>query len=134
MPSLDKTRELLEVAIINGWGSTTPIKFENVKFDDTGIDAFISVMMINYTSSNVCVGSAITKRIRHKGVLAVKVYTKKDIGSGSAYIYADQIRSIMDNLHQTNLFTLASETRKNNVADSGWFGLIVDVPYVSDEE
>mgnify|MGYP001121474965 CR=1 FL=1 len=134
MPSLDKTRELLEVAIINGWGATTPIKFENAKFDDTDIDAFISVMLINYTSENVCIGSAITKRIRHKGVLAVKVYTKKDIGSGEAYAYADQIRGIMDNLHQTNLFTLASETRKNSAADSGWFGLIVDVPYVSDEE
>ena len=134
MPSLDKTRELLEVAMINGWNSTTPIKFENVKFDDTDIDAFISVMMINYTTKNVCVGSAITKRIRHTGVLAVKIYIKKDIGSGLAYTYADQVRGIMDNLNQTNLLTMASMTRKNDVPDDGWFGLIVDTPYISDEE
>lgn len=134
MPSLDKTRELLEVAIINGWGSTTPIKFDNVKFDDTKIDAFISVLMINYTSDNVCIGSAITKRIRHEGVLAIKVYTKKDIGSGNAYAYADQIRGLMDNLNQDNLLTKASKTRKNDVPDDGWFSLIVDVPYISDEE
>lgn len=134
MPSLDKTRELLEVSIINGWGSTTPVKFENVKFDDTGIDAFISVSLINYTSNNVCIGSAITKRIRHEGVLAIKINTKQNIGSSKAYAYADQIRGIMDNISQNNLFTKASMTRKNDVPDDGWFGLIVDVPYISDEE
>jgi len=134
MPSIDKTRELLEVAIINGWGSTTPIKFDNVKFDDKGLDAFISVLLINYTSNNVCIGSAITKRIRHTGVLAVKINIKQNIGSGKAYGYADQVRGIMDNINQNNLFTKASMTRKNEVLDDGWFGLIVDVPYVSDEE
>jgi len=134
MPSLDKTRELLEVALINGWASTTPIKFENVKFNDKGLNAFISVMLINYTSNNVCIGSAITKRIRHTGVLAVKIYIKQNIGSSQAYAYADQIRGLMDNLNQNNLFTKASMTRKNDVLDDGWFGLIVDVPYISDEE
>jgi len=134
MPSLDKTRELLEVAMINGWGSTTPIKFENVNFDDTNLDGFISMVFINYTSNNVNIGSAITKRIRHEGVLAVKIYTKQNIGSTLAYAYADQIRGLMDNLNQNNLFTKASMTRKSEVVDDGWFGLIVDVPYISDEE
>lgn len=134
MPSLDKTRELLEVALINAWGSTTPIKFDNTKFDDKGLDAFISILFINYTSNNVCIGSAITKRIRHEGVLAIKVYTKQNIGSTKAYAYADQIRGIMDNINQNNLFTKASLTRKNDVLDDGWFGIIVDVPYISDEE
>lgn len=134
MPSLDKTRELLEVALINGWGSTTPIKFDNVKFDDKGIDAFISILFINYTSNNVCIGSAITKRIRHKGVLAVKVYTKQNIASSKAYAYVDQIRGLMDNIYQDNLFTKASMTRRNDVADDGWFSVIVDIPYTSDEE
>lgn len=133
MPDLNKTRELLEVAFINGWGATTPIKFDNVKFNDKTPDAFVSVMMINYTTVNVCVGSAITRRVRHQGVLAVKIYVKQNIGTGQAYEYADQIRGIMDNLTQNNLFTKASETRRNGEAEDGWFGMIVDVPYVSDE-
>ena len=107
---------------------------ENVKFDDSLPDAFVSVMMINYTSVNVCIGSALTKRIRHEGVLAVKVYVKQNIGTGQAYEYADQIRGIMDNLTQNNLFTMASQTRRNGETEDGWFGMIVDVPYVSDED
>lgn len=134
MPDLNKTRELLETAFINGWAATTEVKFDNVKFDDSLPDAFVSVMMINYTSVNVCIGSAITKRIRHEGVLAIKIYVKQDIGTGQAYEYADQIRGIMDNLTQNNLFTTASQARRNGATDDGWFGMIVDVPYVSDED
>ena len=133
MPSLNKTREILEVAFINGWGATTPIKFDNVVFDDSLPDAFVSVKMINYVTDNVCIGSALTKRIRHTGVLAIKIYVKQDIGTGQIYEYADQIRGIMDNLTQSNLFTKASNTRRNGEAEDGWFGMIVDVPYVSDE-
>jgi len=134
MPNLDKTRELLETALIDGWGVTTPIKFDNVDFDDKNLAAFISVKFINYTSTNVGIGSAITRRVRHEGVLAVKIYIKKDIGTSKAYAYSDQIRGFMDNINQNNLFTKASMTRRNKEADVGWFGLIVDTPYVSDEE
>jgi len=134
MPDLNKTRELLEVAFINGWGATTPIKFDNVVFDDDSSDAFVSVMMIPYTTTNVCVGSAVTKRLRHVGVLAIKIYVKQKTGTGVAYEHADSVRAIMDNLTQTDLFTKASETRRNGETEDGWFGLIVDVPYVSDEQ
>jgi hypothetical protein len=134
MPDLNKTRELLEVAFINGWGVTTPIKFDNVVFDDNLPDAFVSVMMIPYISDNVCIGSAITKRIRHVGVLSVKIYVKQNIGTGSAYAYSKQVSDIMSNLTQNNLFTKASSPRRNGETEDGWFGIIVDTPYVSDEE
>ena len=134
MPDLNATREILESAFIAGWGVTTDIKFDNVVFDDTTIDAFVSVAMINYTTVNVCIGSAITRRVRHEGVLAIKIYVKQNIGTGQIYEYADQIRGIMDNFTQNNLFTKASLARRNGETKDGWYGMIVDVPYVSDEE
>lgn len=134
MPNLVDTREALESLITTGWGETTPIKYESVNFDDKGKDAFISIMLINYTSKNVCIGSADTKRIRHEGVLAVKINTKQNIGSVPAYTYAQQVKDILENIVQPNLFTLAAQTRKNKVVNDGWYCLIVDVPYVSDEE
>jgi len=134
MPDLNETRSLLELRFINGWAGSTPIKYDNVSFNDKNIDEFVSIKMIQYTSENVCVGSAITKRIRHQGVFAVKIYIKQNIGSGKAYEYADQVRGIMDNIVQDNLFTKASFTRSNGETEDGWFGLIVDTPYVSDED
>ena len=133
MPSLNETRESLEVAFVDGWAEATPIKYNNSKFSDKNIDAFVSIKMINYTPGNVCVGSDVTKRIRHEGVFAVKIYTKQNIGDGSAYNYADKISGIMSNLSQNNLSTIASKTRRNSEAPDGWFGLIVDTPYSSDE-
>lgn len=134
MPDLNDTRSILESAFVTGWGVTTPIKFDNVVFNDYDIDSFVSVTMINYTTNNVCIGSAITRRVRHEGVFAIKIYTKQNVGTGQAYGYSDQIRLIMDNFTQPNLFTKASMTRRNGEAEDGWYGLIVDVPYVSDEE
>ena len=134
MPDLNETRSVLETAFINGWGATTPIKFENVVFDDRGISAFVSVKMINYISDNVCIGSIVQKRIRHIGALHIKVYTKQNIGAGSAYDYADQVRGIMDNVQVGNLFTKASTSRVVGETEDGWFVTIVEIPYISDEE
>ncbi len=134
MPDINKTREILEVAFIAGWGNTTPIKFDNVKFDDSNKNAFVSITMINYTTNNVLVGSAITKRLRHIGVLSVKVYIKQDIGTDKAYAYAKQISDFMSNFSQSNIFTKATVTRRNGSETDGWFSLICDTPYTSDEE
>lgn len=133
MPDLEKTKELLEVAFINGWGSTTPIKFDNLNFDQTGIKEYVEVRFINYSSKNPNIGSGLYKRKRHTGVLSIRVFVEKTKGTKKAYAYADQIASIMDNLMQSNLFTDASETRRVGETDGGWFVLIVDVPYISDE-
>ena len=134
MPDLNETRSVLETAFINGWGATTPIKHENVVFDDRGISAFVSVKMINYVSDNVCIGSVDNKRIRHTGALHVKIYTKQNIGAGSAYDYADQVRGIMDNLLIGDLFTKASTSRVMGETEDGWFVTIVETPYSSDEQ
>lgn len=134
MPDLNKTREILETAFINGWTSRTPIKFDNVKFKDSDKTEFVSITMINYTSRNVNVGSLIYKRIRHIGVLSVNVYIKQDIGTDKAYARAKEISDIMSNYSEFNIFTEAAKTRRNGSETDGWFSLIVDIPYTSDEE
>lgn len=133
MPDLNKTRELLEAEFIAGWASTLPISHDNKQFDDTVIDAFVSMRFINYTSKNVTLGVDQAKRKRHEGVLSIKIYVKQNTGTGEAYDYADQISEIMGNINLSNLLTNASEVRRNGETKTGWFGLIVDSPYISDE-
>lgn len=133
MPTLSKTRELLEAQFITGWGSKTPIKFDNVVFDDTGLNEFVEIKVINSLSTNPTLGSGTTKRKRHIGVFSVKVFTQQNVGTGAAYDYADDVGAIMDNFETTNLFTYASEARRAGEVEGGYFVIIVDVPYVSDE-
>jgi len=133
MPSIDKTKQALESMFITGWGSTTEISHDNVFFDDIIVDEFVSMKFINYTSKNVNIGGALVKRKRHTGVLSIKIFTKQHIGTGVGYGYVTQITDFMDNKQQTNLFTGVSDVRRLGEDDDGWFGLIVDIPYISDE-
>lgn len=133
MPDLNETRQMLETRFANGWGTTTPIRFDNITFDDTNLESFVDVRMINYTSRNVTIGSGLTKRKRHEGILSLRIFTKQNLGSGIAYEYADQISLLMDNFTQGNLFTMASEATRAGENEGGWYVVIVDVPYISDE-
>lgn len=133
MPDINGTRQALETLFSDGWGSTTPIKYDNVAFDDANVESFVEVRMLNYSTLNVNIGGGITKRKRHIGVLAVKIFVKQNQGTGEAYSLAAQISDIMDNIMQTGLFTGASESRRIGENDGGWFGLVVDIPYTSDE-
>ena len=55
-------------------------------------------------------------------------------GIGLAYTYSNSISEIMDNkCLLPNLFTLASMVRRVGDTEDGWFSLIQDVPFVSDE-
>lgn len=133
MPNLNETKQALETMFTDGWGVTTPISYDNVSFDDTTIDEFVNVRFINLVSNNVNIGGAINKRKRHEGILSVKIFVKQRIGTGDAYTHAVSVANIMDNKTQSNLFTGVSDTRRLGEDDDGWFGLIVDVPYISDE-
>lgn len=133
MPNLNKTREYLVNAFEAGWGVTTPIAMENHAFDDSDVEKYVGLFLINYTSSNVNIGSAMNKRKRHNGVLQIKIYVKPDTGIKAAYEYADLIATFMDNINLSNLLTNSSETRRGGKTDSGFYTLIVDVPYLSDE-
>ena len=133
MPDLNETRGILETAFMNGWGATTPVRFDNLAFSDDNLDAFVDVKMINYTSRNATIGCGFNKRKRHKGVLSLRVFVKQNIGAGQAYSYADQISTIMDNFSQGGMFTLASESTREGENEGGWYVVIVDIPYISDE-
>ena len=133
MPTLNGTRVRLEEIFIAGWGVKTPIKFDNVVFDDKASEDYVEIKLINYTTENATIGAGITKRKRHEGVLAVTIFAKQNMGAGSAYSYADDVAVIMDNLLEVNLFTYSSETRRVGKEEGGRYVLIVDVPYISDE-
>lgn len=133
MPSINGTRARLEAIFMAGWANRTPIKYDNVVFNDKEDDSFVSMRLINYTTTNATIGSGITKRKRHIGVFSVVIFTAQGIGSGTAYSYADDVAAIMDNLSETNLMTNASEARRAGEEEGGRYVLIVDVPYLSDE-
>lgn len=133
MPDINKTRELLESRFQINWGSTTPISYDNVPFDDTAVNEFVSITFLNFATMNATIGGAINKCKKHEGAIQIKVHIKLDTGTGDAYEYADSIAAIMENYQDTNLFTHAAEVRRIGALDSGWFVILVHVPFISYE-
>lgn len=134
MPNINTTRSDLESLFIAGWGNTTPIAYDNVPFDNNGIDEYVHVRFTVYDSRNFTIGSQLVAAVRHTGTLIVVIYTKLGAGTGSAWDYADQIKTIMANKQVSRgLFTTESEIRRDGDEKDGYFGVICSTRYTSDE-
>ncbi len=129
MPNLNETRIELEKFFIAGWGVTTPIAFDNVKFTETqGVD-YVSMYIMPQTTNNTTLGKA----TRVFGAATFVIKTDINKGTQQAYILADLIGQIMQNKTiVSNLFTFEADTRRSGADKKGWFTLITEVNYTSE--
>ena len=134
MPDLNETRYRLENAFITGWGTTTPIAYDNVYFDDDGVDEYVLLRFVVYNTENMTIGSQLANAVRHYEALVIKVYTKIGSGSGTAWEYADQIKTLMANKGiSANLYTLEAEVRRDGDSKEGYFSVVCSIRYRSEE-
>lgn len=134
MPTLLQSASELNKVLSVGWNGETDIAIDNVPYTETQGQAYIETVFMPYNTENVLVGAAVQKRKRTPGVLSIIIRTPLEIGTGLAYTYASSIGDIMDNKTiLPDLFTYASTTRRVGDSIDGWFSLICDVPFTSDE-
>ena len=134
MPNHLNTAAELNNMLITGWAARTPIAIENVPFDEVEGQAYLETKFIPLRSDAVTIGaSAGMKRERTQGILFIRVLVPLDEGIGLAYEYADIISDIMSNKNPvTDLFTHTTEVRRSGDTDNGWYSVICDVPFTSD--
>jgi len=134
MPTLLETASKLDKMLDVGWADRTPIAIENIHFDQVEGQSYLETKFIPYTSENVTISSASQKRERTEGVLFIRIRTPIDQGIGLAYEYAAVITNVMNNKNPLpNLFTYVTKVRRSGDGKDGWFSLICDVPFISDE-
>ena len=130
MPTLLETASELDKLLIAGWEAKTPIAIDNIPFTETLGQSYLSTQFIPYTTLDETIGC---ERKRTTGVYSITIRTPLESGIGLAYSYNEDIGVIMDNkCPLPNLFTLASETRRVGDTEDGWFSLICDIPFTSD--
>jgi len=134
MPTLLETASILDKMLKEGWQDQTPIAVDNIPYEDVQGTPYLSTQFIPYNTNNEVLGSHLTcKRKRTTGVLSILIRTPFESGIGLAYTYSESIGEIMDNKNPVcDLFTLASATRRVGDSGDGWFNLMCDVPFVSD--
>lgn len=134
MPTLVETASALDSMLKVGWAAATPIAVDNIQFDETQGQSYLETKFIPYFTSNVNINASEQKRKRTRGVLFVKIKTPLGAGIGLAYQYANDIQEIMDNKNPLeNLFTEASTVNRVGDDKNGWFNLVCEVPFISDE-
>ena len=133
MPTLLETASELDKLLKNGWGSKTPIAVDNIPFKEVKGQSYLSTKFIPYNTEDAIIGSFTCKRKRTVGVLSIMIRTPLESGIGLAYSFQEDISKIMDNqCLLSNLFTLTSDVRRVGDENDGWFKVICDIPFTSD--
>lgn len=134
MPTILETAAKLDNMLKVGWAGTTPIAVDNIPFTETVGQAYLQTQFILYATYNANIGAALNLRKRSEGVLHIVIRTPINEGVGLAYSYAQTISGIMDNQNPLpNLFTYVTDIRRAGDGEDGWFTLLADVPFLSDE-
>ena len=132
MPTLLETAAELNKTLTTGWSGTTEIAIENVPFKEIQGQSYLDTIFLPYTTTNVTIGQC--KRKRTIGALSITIRTPLEKGIGLAYTYASTISDIMDNKSLLpDLFTFTSDVRRVGDTGDGWFKLICDINFTSDE-
>ena len=116
-----------------GWGTTTPIVYENEPDANT---AFVAVNVRPDTAEEIEIGTVAGGHARHPGLIFVRVYIPPDRGTAEALTLADQAADIFRRqrssftdgriLYRTPTITPIGLTEEN------YFQVNVVIPYVRD--
>jgi hypothetical protein len=118
-------RKLIEEAFELGWGTETPIAWENAPaiVDE---EYWVRCSILTTDSRNSTIG---TKRTVKTGIIVIQIFAPLDKGVGRAYELADLANTILENNRWQDLFTYAgrvehigqSPTTSFNPGGSGQF-------------
>ena len=134
MPSLLETASELNKMLTTALTGVLPIAAENIPYTEAVGTDYVEVDFLPYTSVNVNIGAASTKRIRSEGVLNIIIRSGIGKGIGTAYGYIETIQTAMENKNPVaNLFTYTADVRRVGEGSDGWYTIIVDIPFISDD-
>ena len=134
MPNLNDTKIDIESHIDTNVSGILPIAYDNIPFENDGLDKYVYLVVQFTSSSNINIGSIISKRIRHTGSIIFKLYTKIDLGTTIPLSTLDSIKTQVENRYiSTNLITYAAEPARKGIGKDGYYSYFLSIPFVSDE-
>ena len=132
MPNLLQTAAELGKMLDTGIAGSLPIAIENIPYDEVEGQSYIRTLFIPYSSNNVTIGR--TRRVRTNGDFQIRIRAAIDKGIGEAYSLADSIKLYMENQNPLpNLFTYTMSVRRIGEGSDGWYNLICDLEFTTDD-
>ena len=139
--SFEIEAKLLETRFDNQWGSTTPVKWDNVDYEPTADTTYVDFQIHNNNADIIGIGGNDNMH-RIRGLIAINIFVALNAGTRSGRVLADQAAAIFREVQISNPDSSAAEemtifckaaniTRLGKVED--WFVYNVTVPFYRNE-
>lgn len=119
-----------------GWGSTTPIVYENEKYVPQANTPFVNVNIRPDNASQIELGGLPGSHHRHPGLIFVTVYGPPDRGTREALELADQAADIFRKQRSTytngRILYRTPTITPLGLTEEQYFQVNVVIPYVRD--
>ncbi len=132
--TFDVERQIIESYVQSNL-TGTPVKYDNVPFDQETADSFVSLSILSGTGSNISIGQL--PRQRYAGIIQFDIYVPENTGTANARSIATSIRELFNNQTLPESDGIVIRTRPptlNRVAKgpTGKYRINVNVPYSLD--
>lgn len=112
--------KLIEQTFKDGWSSRTPVKYENVMFEQPLNASWVALYIRWSTGIQASIGPVGTRIARHAGVIVVQIFTPKDKGKSEMTGHCDFAAAIFRMSHKVDAVAgIEVELREPELQDAG---------------
>ena len=134
MSGFDGTRQAIESRLKANW-TTTPIRFENVPFQETAAP-YVALFILDGEGSEVSIGSPVVRR--WPTVIKIQVFVPEETGTKLARTYADSLGAIFDRAQfsagSSGTLTCRVPSIVGVGVTNGWYQMNVTIPLKRDRQ
>lgn len=132
--NFDQLRQNLEPTFETGWGTTTPIAWQNGgnPAEDLNI-SWVRFSIVPRQSRNAVIGSEVPRLV---GTIVIQIFVPLDSGLGEAWRLADSVNAVLQNQNISGILTYASHVenigegmRRVKDVEQGYHQFNVKIPY-----
>lgn len=109
------------------------IVWENTPQNLTGSDPWVRISVKFYRPNNNTIGADC---IHRRGFLQAQIFTRYDVGTGSAELVADEIRTLIEFQRLNTIMFygavpdhIGDSVRQLNHIEASWFQLVLNIPF-----
>jgi hypothetical protein len=128
----DESRQDLEQMFKEGWGKTTPVKWENTQLSPVPTDTYVAFTIREGKGRQVSLGN--NPLIRFVGFVIIQVFIPKDSGTGQSKLLSTQVSGIYNRKSFTSkrkagYYTFEIVYPIEQGANNGWYQINLMAPF-----
>ena len=133
MASFKDARVAIESRFSTMWGATTPISWENARFEQTAGTSFVHLNVFGGRSFQASMGDVSNRLFRDPGQIEITIFTPIDDGPGPGLDLADSVAAIFRAVEFSGVLTFAPRIGRPESTDNGnWYSTTVLTTYQFD--